>query len=111
MQGGVGVNPENADLWRNLFHRLPTGGNPFGFAGEIADRAGDDGDPVTFLRQDVRNLDMPGAPGFVECCKSLVDEQDVHGHFTFVNCQVEVMSSVSWLLQLMVYASAGTLTP
>ncbi len=47
-------------------------------AGQIADRAGDDGDVVAALRQVARQLVVAGAAGLAQCDKGLVDQQDMH---------------------------------
>ena len=47
-------------------------------ARQIAHRAGDDRHPVPALGQETRQFVVTRPAGFVEGCKGLVDEEDVH---------------------------------
>ncbi len=82
MQGGGGGGADNPHpaLPGCLSCRPRTGK---GGAGEIAHPAGYDRDTVPARRQRPGEFMMAGAPGFVQCGKGLVDEQDVHGEIWF----------------------------
>ena len=76
VQGGVSVGSLDRDLaflldpdlWGT--HCAVFAGGP----GQVADRAGDHGDPVTPGGQIARQFMVPGTTGFIEGGKSLVDE-------------------------------------
>ena len=47
-------------------------------AGQVTDRAGDDGHLVATFYETASQLMMTGAARFVQCCKCLVDEKNMH---------------------------------
>ena len=46
--------------------------------GQVTDRAGDNADRMTALHQAAGQFVVARATGFVQCCKCLVDEKDMH---------------------------------
>ena len=79
MQGVIGITAQQVDaLFKLALHDKGLLITAFG-AGQVADRAGDDADRVAALNQAASQFVVARAAGFVQCCKSLVDEEYMHG--------------------------------